>query len=279
MSANDQPSIEGIEAELRAQLAGGNLELPPIPDLAQRVLSLTSDPSADASALAAVIHRDPALAASVLRGANGAALCGVTPVVTLQQAVARLGLKRVSEIAIAASLRAGIFANALHAALVTESWRRSLATALYAKEIMRTLRGSVETGFLAGLLVDIGTPLTLHALTGHEAPESKLSDADARALCERLGAEFGESAAEAWGLPLPVRHAIAEQGAEQPESDEGATVHLAARLAALVLAGEEEKAEPLSSEPSAAKLGLYPDDLEALLAKADDIRAELEATP
>ena len=106
-------AVAGGQDPLRAavahRLATGQLSLPMLPRVASQVVALVGSPTTDANRLSELIHRDPALAGQVLRIANSPAYMPRMPIVSLQQAVSRLGLNVVSEIAFAASLQSGVF--------------------------------------------------------------------------------------------------------------------------------------------------------------------------
>lgn len=72
-------TIEQLEQALLKKLERGDIELPLLPQVASQVMALTSDPSADAAKLSALIHQDQALAAHVLRIANSPAYCPEAP--------------------------------------------------------------------------------------------------------------------------------------------------------------------------------------------------------
>src|SRR5262245_292287 len=69
-----------------------DIELPVLPDATARVVALCADEKTNARAIENALTRDPALTAHVLRIANSAAYAPREPIVTLQQAVTRLGL-------------------------------------------------------------------------------------------------------------------------------------------------------------------------------------------
>ena len=98
-----------VSEEVRARVRAGSWRVPLLPQVASQVVALAASPVADASRLSALIHRDPSLAGQVLRIANSAAYAPRMPIVSLQQAVARLGLTVINEIAFAASVQSGIF--------------------------------------------------------------------------------------------------------------------------------------------------------------------------
>lgn len=140
--------IEQIEHILVQKIEQGEIELPLLPQVASQVMALTSDPEADAAKISSLIHQDQALAAHVLRIANSPAYMPRSPVASLQHAVAMLEINLLSEIAFTASLKAGAFQVPGHEDDVKQLWRHSLASGAFAKEVARTRRINVESGFL-----------------------------------------------------------------------------------------------------------------------------------
>jgi HD-like signal output (HDOD) protein len=111
-------------------------------------MALASDPNADAAKLSALIHQDQALAAHVLKIANSPAYMPRSPVVSLQHAVAMLGITLLSEIAFTASLKVGAFQVAGYEDEVKQLWWHSLATGAFAKEVARAKRMNIESAYL-----------------------------------------------------------------------------------------------------------------------------------
>ncbi|MGZ9151632.1 MAG: HDOD domain-containing protein, partial [Nitrospira sp.] len=99
MPSDTEPAatqFEQLEQALIQKIKTGDVELPLLPQAASQVMALASDPSADAAKLSALIHQDQALAAHVLRIANSPAYMPRSPVVSLQHAVAMLGITLLS---------------------------------------------------------------------------------------------------------------------------------------------------------------------------------------
>lgn len=264
------------------RLDGGDLALPPLPAVAQQVLSLVSDEQTSAEALAVLVQRDAGLASTLVRHANTAALGGVVRIVSVQQAVSRLGMRRVAELAVSVSLRSGIGAGSRYRSLLDACWRRSLATGLFAKEIARVLRHNVEVAFLCGLLRGVGRPLALHALSellGEKArPQTPPAEAAAAEVAEALAAPFASAAVHQWHLPETVAEAIQAPGDVACRSPEASTAALAERLADVALAEAEDAPAPsLAGDEDARALDLYADTLESLQARGPELRAEVDA--
>ncbi|MCP5067359.1 MAG: HDOD domain-containing protein [bacterium] len=275
-------SFESIKRELERRYNAGKIELPPLPEVAQRVLETASDPLTAATDLATLVHRDQGLAAEVLKGANSAMQAGRVVIVSLQQAVARLGIERVVELVIAASIRDGVFSVPGFQEELRLLWRRSLGTGLFAKEVARVLREDVEAAFLSGLLRSVGTALLIRALARlRRADEPSMPPEDFRELDTAFRVRLGLDAASTWGLPDHVRDAIDfdESTALEEGNGNALLILLAERLFDLLDTDEasEEKEEALRSDPILDELGVYPDDLDTLFGKREEIRDMLES--
>src|SRR5947209_8573150 len=86
------PALAPPVAELYARLLeDGRLSLPVLPEAAAQIMTAANDEGADARRLTDVVRRDPALASNLLRIANSSLYAPRVPIVSLQQAIARMG--------------------------------------------------------------------------------------------------------------------------------------------------------------------------------------------
>ncbi len=108
-SAAEAPDVAALIAQLGEEFAAGKIELPLLPTVATEVLSSSLDEHSDAARLAGLIQQDQSLATHVIRVVNSPAFRGAIEVVALQQAIARLGMERIREIALSASLKSCVF--------------------------------------------------------------------------------------------------------------------------------------------------------------------------
>jgi len=246
------------------------VELPVLPDVATRVLALCEDEKSDARALEAVLERDPSLAAHVLRVANSAAYAPKEPIVSLQQAVSRLGLPSIRTIALGISLQGRVFQMPGHQSRVRSIWMHCAVAAVYARETARKLRRNVEGAFLCGLLHDIGRPVVLQATVDALAHRTK--DPLPVPLLETAMDEFhagvGARMVESWKLADWTVSAIEHH--HHPEraaghEDVARVVYLADRLSHWALDEESSAADFALDDAEFEGLGLYPEDVEALL--------------
>ena len=270
-----------IAAGVHRRIAAGDFRVPPMPRVAAEVLALAQDQRSDAARFAALIHGDQALAAGVLRLANSAALTARSPIVSLRQAVARLGMAEIAGIALAASLQGGVFQLAGHEERLLRLWRHALAAGAFAREVARQRRAGVESAYLCGLLHTIGMPVVVR-LAQQEATAAGV--ALSPGLIDQLSAAHyvavGARVALEWKLPSVVAAAISHHRDPEragPHAADCATTWLAGRLASSLLTPAGADATPLGQDPAVALLNLYSDDVAALVAAGPAVLALVEA--
>lgn len=135
------------------------LILPTLPEIAVRVRQAAEDPEINLNSMAEVISRDPALTARMIKVANSAFLGRSIKVSTLQQAVTRIGLFQVKNIATAMALeQLFVSHNAVVAEKMSSLWQDTIEITCIA---MACLRFYLQTHKHCNLNLDT---LTLAAL-------------------------------------------------------------------------------------------------------------------
>jgi putative nucleotidyltransferase with HDIG domain len=276
LSVESSLPVDPLRLAVADRLAGGDLRLPLLPRVASQVVALVGSAKTDANRLAELIHRDPALAGHVLRIANSPAYMPRMPIVSLQQAVSRLGFNVVAEIAFAASVQGGVFRVPGYEAVLLQLWRHALTSGAFAKEVARSRRLNVESAFLCGLLHAVGKPALLQLVNDVARSQGlRLEPAPLFALLDDLHTVVGVRIAEQWGLPKPVVAAIehynsyGEAGAFRQDA---MITFLADRLATYALEpGIFGGDEAFRNTTVIADLNLYPDDVTNLLARKERV--------
>jgi len=260
----------------RKQIAERRLELPMLPGVAAEVLSLVQQESTDAARLSAVIHRDQTLASNILRVANSVAFAARVSVTSLQQAVSRLGMAQITEIAMAVSVKSRVFANPLCAELLKGLWRHSVITGFFTKEIARLRRRNVEIAFLCGLLHDIGKAVLLSNLDRVvTAGKAQVPMDELTAALHEHHAAAGALLAKEWRMPEQLAEAVVchhDYDKATKFADSAMMVCLAdlvAHFLAPTSLGPAATCEAIRGHPVLAALNLYPDQLAELLGKGD----------
>lgn len=257
------------------------LDLPILPEAAAAVLDACRDDLVGPRQVADTLQRDAGLAGHVLRVANSSAYAGSEPIVSLSQAVSRLGLRAVAEITLAVVLKARVFKPGRHEALVRPVWAHCAAAGGWAREIARLGRRNVESAFLCGLLHDVGRPIIVQAALDLErAHKTEFEEREIRETMDELHASIGAALVNQWGLPEWMSTAILwhhEPDSAPDHVTEARTTALADRLADwLLLEGGNDPAT-LAGNELVTKLDIYPDELEQLLAKHETVREVAEA--
>ena len=264
------PLTREVHDRFCARISDAELSLPLLPEVATQILALADRPDCNAGDLAELLRRDPALSAHVMRVAGSPLYAGATKVVSLQQVIGRLGFATITQIALVVATRMRVFEVGGFEDVVRATFRHSLATALFAQDIARMRRSTVDVAFLAGLMHDLGRPLALQALVdSHRELAVPIERDSALAAADEHHAQLAGTLIDHWGLPGRVAEAVRLH--HTPLGHELATtVALADRLAH-GLDGEATRGEEY-----AAALNLYPEDVAVLVAKSEMIAKTIE---
>lgn len=275
-------SLEKIQAELEKRLATQKIELPLLPEVAGKVMSMTSDPNADASHLSALIHRDQALATNVLKIANSSMYAGNVRIVSLQQAVSRLGMKLIREISLAASVQNSVYRVPGQELAIKALWESSVATSAFSREIARLRRKNVESAYVCGLLCGIGKPVALKILAAVlKDLKLPLTIEEVMAMLDRTHISVSLRIAEEWKLPQQVAETIRcgdDFTLATAFQDDVQTICLARQYAGFMMADLAITKESIIAHPVAEALNLYPEDLTELFARCETIQQMIAVT-
>jgi HD-like signal output (HDOD) protein len=191
--------------------------LPTLPIIVQQVQKLIANPNSNMAQIAAIITKDQAIAARVIRLINSAFFGMGGKVTSIQQAIVLLGLNTVKNLVLGVSV-VKLFEGPASASLFDRQkfWMHTFACALGAQAIAREIRfPNPEDFFLAGLLHDIGI-LVLDQFFHQEFigvlqnAVLKKTDYIKAEQCE-LGLthqEVGEFVGKKWKIPELLVHSI-----------------------------------------------------------------------
>ena len=266
-------------AALSERAQNGKLSLPVLPTVAMELLASVDDDSADARALGAKIQRDPSLAAHVLRVANSARFAPKEPIVSLTQAIGRLGLATLREIVISVAVKGAVFKVRGHEKYVEQLWQHALLTGRLAQEIARARRANVEAAFLCGLLHDIGAPVALQGLVDlcKETGFCLIEKAMLHTIAG-LHQEVGALLVQSWKLADWVHESVRYHHEPERAQKHHELVRTTALADALAYWFEEDEAQGLPPGlEHAAELELYEEDIEGILARGKKLVAEATA--
>jgi HD-like signal output (HDOD) protein len=193
----------------------------PLPASAQRILQLTSDPDVEIKEVGRVLSTDPALAAEVMRLANSAAYSRGTAATDLVQAILKLGISELRQMAGAMAILA---AFPTETEFATDLRTASVLAGAMARDLAQRLKSAnVGTAYVCGLLSECGAM----ACTAIDATYVKLRaethDWFARAERERerygfVSTEIGSALLRRNDLPREIADAVAATLGAVPSS-------------------------------------------------------------
>jgi HD-like signal output (HDOD) protein len=254
--------------------------MPPLPEVASRVLSIVRDPEYSIDALVGVVRTDPGLTMRILRICNSSLYSLAQPITSVSDAVAYLGSRNLVKL-VMVSCSTSYFRNlpANGYADPAGLWRQSMSTATACQAIAeRCGHAQPATAFTAGILHNLGCIAMAQVLEPAvlDAAAQQLRDPAANALeVERrvLGMDHAAAAGivtENWNLPPDLRRAArnhhdpARIGADD---DLTALLHVADQLVMGLGIGEPCAGRPHEPCPEALqKLRLQRADLDDVAA-------------
>lgn len=282
-----EPSLVSttIASQLAQRIALKKIDVPMLPEVANRVMRLTQDKNAITTDLAKLVQSDQVLAGHVMRIANSALYSPNTKLVSLQQAISRLGMSIIGEIALAASINCKMFNAPGYNKVLHCQLRYALYTALWAKEVARVCKRNVEAAFLAGLLHDIGRPVCLQACVEIAAQCGFHIKADDLAPIEdTYSRTIGVMVVNLWEMPSIVCEILSKFDEYHDAGDNKEltmVVVAASKFAQYGLSINSEQPtysrKELEEQPVMADLNLYLEDIDMLLSKQGNVKSTLES--
>lgn len=133
-------------------------DLPTLPDMIHKVLTLVRDESTSAKKLGDLISYDQAISSRLLKVANSAYYGFMHEIATVQHAIVMMGFKEIKSLATGIAVFDTMRGDNSEASLMREEfWMHSMGCALAGQIICKKMVGvDAETSFTSSLLHDIG---------------------------------------------------------------------------------------------------------------------------
>ncbi len=129
---------------------------PALPECASEVLALTKSSSPDLVAIADIIENDMLLASQLIRIVNSPLYSRGLEILSVSQAVNRLGLETLQQIVLEASLNTFVYSHPSYAQTMNDLRCHCSATAQISAIIAKRVGYPSKLAFLCGLFHDIG---------------------------------------------------------------------------------------------------------------------------
>jgi putative nucleotidyltransferase with HDIG domain len=153
--------------ELRYQICRLPIDLPVFNHVALELLQLLADPKTEIKDVTNIINKDQALSLQILRMANSPVYAGRYKSETIKDAVNRLGVKQITNLAMAAS-QAALHTSSIPVVndMMHFLWLHSHACAVGCRSLAVSTghRELADQAYMAGLLHDIGKLYLLKAM-------------------------------------------------------------------------------------------------------------------
>lgn len=222
------PSQERWVMPLVRAILRGRLRLPSLSPTTHRVVRLVEASDVDLDELASVVSGDPVLATRIMGVANSTHFRGATEVPNVREALMRMGVREARTLIVVVALRSTLLRSHGLGERANQHWRHSLLTASATQAIAQELPPWETTGFLAGLLHDLGQLVVfafVAELPAWQDDGAEPSPETVDAILEATHAELGAMVLASWGFPEAFCEAVSAHHA--PDAAEGEAALLA----------------------------------------------------
>ena len=181
---------------------------PLLPDVAIKIQDLARDPNVDMQQIVATLQEDNLLSALVLRRAQSAWFSGRSKIVSLKDAILRIGTKGLRDLVWEVAFGSRVLASRAFTAELNQLRQHSLFTAYVARLVAAKTKVPSDHAFLAGLVHDIGIAAMLVVIAQNQLH----AKADVVHVMEvvRIGhQETSGLIAKLWKLPKELETVLA----------------------------------------------------------------------
>jgi HD-like signal output (HDOD) protein len=254
------------------------LRLPSLSPTVDRILKLIESPDAHLDELAAVVAQDPALATRIMGVANSAFFRGASEVGSVRDALMRMGVREARTIVIVVALRSTVLRSPGLGDLAHVIWKHALLSASACQEIASEVPRWETSGFLAGLVHELGQLAVLafaSELPAWQDDGAAPNPAVVSALAEATMTPLGAMILDSWNFPAAFCEAVF--WSRDPKGAGGEAVELARvidlghRIARTIERGWPTQSSELDAELLAAGecFGLDADRLSDIAGEAE----------
>jgi HD-like signal output (HDOD) protein len=202
----------------------GNSEIPPLPAVATRLMAICRAEECDISEVGNLIASDLGISTRILRTVNSAHYGLRNRVTNIHQAIALLGIKRISSLVTAFAV-ARRLPNEAPGFDRVQFWQRSIQRSIFAQQLARTIApGTEPEAFTGALLQDMALPVLLERWAQHYYRVIKFAEVYGRPVQEVENEQLswnhtqaGAWMARNWSLPdelvccIGLHHASLQQ--------------------------------------------------------------------
>jgi len=189
------------------------IELPVLSRVVQEIQNVMNNPTTTVDQLASIIERDAVISVRMIAVANSPIYRGAGRVVTVKDAIPRMGVKETHSIVTTISNKSIYDTKDKKFKSIMENlWLHSLASGYIAKALSTELKlGEVELYYFLGLVHDIGKVLLLKSFSDLHAQNESLDTGEIMAAIHEAHNSFGGAILRKWGysealVRIPLLH-------------------------------------------------------------------------
>ncbi|HQS03578.1 MAG: hypothetical protein B7X12_04955 [Halothiobacillus sp. 20-53-49] len=244
-----------LEQAIINKIMEKGIALPVLPDVAIRARRVAEAPDSTIGELVDVIAQDPAIAARLIQVANSAMYRGAQRIDALQQVIARMGMRTVSQLIV--SLATQQLFTAKHPVIkkaMQNHWSFSAQVAALSHRIAREqTRLDPDQALLAGLLHGVGgIPVIVVA---EDIPKLQEAPAVLDELVQDLQPRLGMKIMQAWDFP-PMFELVVREAGNLNYQHEGAADYADVVITAIAAAKNLTQTPEGAPIASAVRLGM-----------------------
>ncbi len=285
-----------LKEGIKKAILKGEFDIPSLPHVSMEVMKLMNNPNVGLAQLEQLIKQDQAMTARIIKTANSVMFRGAMEITSLQQAMARIGLKNVKDVVISLGLQSDSFKVPGYEEIIKITWEGSVGAALISQSISKSLLRDQESSFLAGLLSSIGRAVIIQIVAKLEKNEMILARNAAFSqkvkfdektfrvpglreevlpkAFEEYQSVVGAAVAAKWNLPQLIGDVIkfGRDPEKAPDSSKNLcqVISLAISICKHCGFGGLAEAQNLGELPSAKALNLGADELNEIVQDAQD---------
>ena len=264
------------------QIVLSSEELPTLPNVATKLITLTSREDTTLADIATLVSQDISLSAKILKVSNSAFYSFPQQIGSIKQAVSVLGINAVRSLVLSFSfltIKAGKKESRFN---FERFWERSLASAVSSKLILEKVKGAdTEEIFVSGLLQNLGelilarTVPELYDDVLRRVEENKEDATEVeQAVFGIAHAEIGYEVARNWGFPevllrpIVYHHNPAEYDGSNKKIDQTIkAVYLSNHLSNILFSDAPQQHHENFQRDARRLLKLTPEDIENILSE------------
>ncbi|MGE4348379.1 MAG: HDOD domain-containing protein [Candidatus Berkiella sp.] len=196
---------QALYNEILEAIESNKLPIPSQPEIATELQEVVNDPGVTVEDLCKIIKKDPGLTARILRLANSPLVRGRVPIQGLDNAIARMGVGFVGNLAIGLALEQMFkTSNKLIAQRMNAAWEHcSYVACICSALAVQNTKLPVDQAMLAGVLHEIGILSILSFAEKH--PEILTDEQTLDKIIETHSAKLSQAIMTAWQFAPELR--------------------------------------------------------------------------